>query len=91
MKRLVSSIFLTSCLWAVANLSEYPQSFQSAAPVSTSSNLFDTFYGQQIRLALRSDIITVPFKPQMGGTRRPSQSLYLGLQQALQGSSDGWK
>ena len=89
MKRLVSSIFLTSCLWAVANLSEYSQPPQTAAPVSTSSNLFDTFYDQQIRLALRSDIIAVTFKRPMGGTRRLSQSLYLRRQQHLQGSSGG--
>lgn len=89
MKRLVSSIFLTSCLWAVANLSEYSQPPQTAAHVSTSSNLFDTFYGQQIPLALRLDIIAVTFKRQMDGTHRSSQSLYLGLQQALQGSSGG--
>jgi hypothetical protein len=51
--------------------------------------LFYTFYGQQIPLALRLDIIAVTFKRQMDGTHRSSQSIYLGLQQALQGSSGG--
>ncbi|HEY9631955.1 MAG TPA: hypothetical protein V6D14_01025 [Coleofasciculaceae cyanobacterium] len=36
MKRLVSSIFLTGCLWAIANLSTYPQRYQSVAQVSHS-------------------------------------------------------
>jgi hypothetical protein len=39
MKRLISSLFITGCLWAVANLSEHQPSPQTTAQLSTSSQL----------------------------------------------------
>ena len=89
MKRLVSSIFLTSCLLAVANLSQYPNQNRVAAQMSRGSDLFYTFYGQQIPLNLRSDVIAVAFKPQTSSTRGVNQALHLRLQQALQGRISG--
>lgn len=49
MKRLISSIFLTSCLWAIANLSNSPHSRQAAARVTTPVNLLHAFSGQKMR------------------------------------------
>jgi subtilisin family serine protease len=76
-------------LWTVANLSDYPQPHRVSAQVSTSGDLFYTYYGQKIPLSLRSDVIAVAFKPQQGGTRSRSQPLYLQLKQALQGGGGG--
>ncbi|MFB8788077.1 MAG: hypothetical protein U7123_04350 [Potamolinea sp.] len=44
-KRLVSSIFITSCLWAIANLSSVPQPSQGRTQVSSPSNQFYTLSG----------------------------------------------
>jgi hypothetical protein len=68
-KHLVSSIFLTSCLWAIANLSDRSQQPQAVAQVSTSSSQVYTFSTPLNPLALRSDIIAVDFKTQISGTR----------------------
>lgn len=40
-RRLLSSIFITACLWAIANLSEYQSASPSAAKLSrvTATNL----------------------------------------------------
>ncbi|HBB31694.1 MAG TPA: peptidase S8 [Cyanobacteria bacterium UBA8803] len=85
MKRLLSSLVLTSCLWGAANPVNLLAPPPAVAQVPAPSDLFYTFYGQQIPLAVRSDIIGVSFKPQRGTTRGFSQSAYLRLQQALQG------
>jgi hypothetical protein len=39
MKRLISSIFITGCLWGIAYLSEYQQPPQATVSVSTSRDL----------------------------------------------------
>ncbi|MCA1995020.1 MAG: S8 family serine peptidase [Coleofasciculus sp. S288] len=88
MKRLVSSIFLTGCLWGAATLSNYPQPYQAMAQVPTSGELFYTFYGQKIPLNLRSDVIAVEFKPQPRNTRS-LLSPHVRLRQALEGGGGG--
>ncbi len=40
MKRLIASIFITTCLWAVAYLSEPQQPSPSTPQLSTSGNSF---------------------------------------------------
>ncbi|MBW4651002.1 MAG: S8 family serine peptidase [Kastovskya adunca ATA6-11-RM4] len=85
MKRLVSSVLLTSCLWGSVNLSVIPQHHQGLAQAQTSNEqLFYTFYGQQIPLSLRSDVVAVAFKSVRGGTRGEVKPLYLQLQEDLQ-------
>jgi hypothetical protein len=48
-KRLVSSIFITSCLWVVANLSPVSQPSQERIQVKSDSNQFYTLSGQENR------------------------------------------
>ncbi|HEY9598209.1 MAG TPA: peptidase S8, partial [Cyanophyceae cyanobacterium] len=88
MKRLVSGILLTSCFWGAANLAHFPQPIPVMAQVPTSGDLYYTFYGQQIPLSVRSDVIAVAFKPQPGGTRGVLPA-YRRLEQALQGGGGG--
>jgi serine protease len=85
MKRWVASFLLTSSLWTAFTLSNSPW-HQGNAQTQTSSNLFYTFYGQQIPLTLRQDTIAVSFRPTVG-TRGSGTPLYLQLQQDLQGGN----
>lgn len=88
MKRLVSSILLTSCLWGTANVAIFTQPLPAVAQAPTPGDLFYTFYGQQVPLALRSDVIAVAFKPQLGATRGALPA-HRRLEQALQGGGGG--
>lgn len=84
MKRLVSSLLLTSCLWGAANPIVFLQPPAATAQTPAPSDLFYTFYGQQIPLTERSDMIAVAFKPQ--STRSIGiPPAYVRLQQALEG------
>ncbi|HBE21575.1 MAG TPA: peptidase S8 [Cyanobacteria bacterium UBA11149] len=84
MKRIISTIFLTGCLFGTANPFHCLAPEPATAQFSVPGELYYTFYGQEIPLTLRSDTIAVSFKNQ-GGTRGFSQPAYLRLQQALQG------
>ncbi|MCY7278658.1 MAG: peptidase S8, partial [Phormidesmis sp. CAN_BIN44] len=91
MKRLLSSLCLTSCLLVTSfPISLHPIRHTPAlqsAQAQNAPDLFYTFYGQRIPLSLRQDTIAVTFKP-IGATRGDSTPLYLQLQQELEGRSN---
>ncbi len=90
MKRFLSSLCLTSYVLAIAHLT--PVQAKPASPRSVQLNqiapapgdLYYTFYGQQIPLALRQDMVAVAFKPVPTGTRGEFEPLYQQLQRDLQ-------
>ncbi|NJR52423.1 MAG: S8 family serine peptidase [Leptolyngbyaceae cyanobacterium CSU_1_3] len=87
MKRLLSSLCLTSCLLAtsfpISLLPTRHAPHLQSAQAQTAPDLFYTFYGQRIPLSLRQDTIAVTFKPV--STRGGNTPLYLQLQQDLEG------
>lgn len=88
MKRLFSSICLTTCLFGTLNLSASPLYSQTVAQAQSRSDLYYTFYGKQIPLALRQDVVAVQFRQTTRTRSSSTLPLHLQLQQDLQGTSD---
>jgi serine protease len=95
MKRLLSSVLLTGCLLTIEGISLLPLHLQTSANAQTiaqtqnNPDLFYTFYGRQIPLALRQNVVAVEFR-QLPGTRgRGMVPLHVRLQQDLSGQTSG--
>lgn len=78
MKRFVSAILITACLWNIDNLGSHPQ--PSLAQTQPTEALSYSFYGKQIPLNLRNDVLAVRFKAIQPRGNKP---LYLQLQDDL--------
>ncbi|MEQ9356735.1 hypothetical protein [Coleofasciculus chthonoplastes] len=78
MKRFVSAILITACLWNIDNLGSHPQA--SLAQTKPTEALSYSFYGKQIPLNLRNDVLAVRFKAIQPRGNKP---LYLQLQDDL--------
>ena len=98
MKRLLSSIFLTTCLCVTAS-SPWRQSKVAIAQALANDELFYMYLGKRIPLRLRQDAIVVKAKTEQGtsgGTRgdgepqeQGGEPFYSRLQQYLQSGSRG--
>ncbi|MGJ3251901.1 MAG: S8 family peptidase [Elainellaceae cyanobacterium] len=87
MKRLYSTLVATACILAIAQPFQPIQQSTAIAQAQTPDGLYYTFFGQQIPLTLRTDVVAVSFR-EAGSTRGgSSQPLYLQLQQDLEGTS----
>lgn len=98
--QLASSVMVSSCLAGAIALLPAAITFTSIAQAQTAEtqptdDLYYTFYGQQIPLSLRPDIVAVQFRPVSGGRSRDALPQYLQLQEDLRtgmtsgGRSDG--
>ncbi len=90
MRRPLTSLCLTSLIALTSPISAfYPiptPPVQAATPTDANSDLYYTFYGKKIPLALKPNTIAVSFKS-TGGTRDlNARPLHLQLQDALQGT-----
>ncbi len=85
MKRLISSIAITSYLLGIGNLTILPLQHQASAQAQKTDKLYYTFYGQTIPLSLRQDTVAVAFKP----VRTRGKALFQQLQDDLRSLSSG--
>ncbi|BAY95292.1 MULTISPECIES: S8 family peptidase [unclassified Tolypothrix] len=85
MKRLLSSVVLTSYILGIASVAILPLQRQVTAQVQKNNELFYTFYGQKIPLSVRQDTVAVAFKP----VRTRGKALFQQLQDDLRSGRGG--
>lgn len=86
--QLASSVLVSGCLAGAIALLPTAITCSSLAQAQTAEtqptdNLFYTFYGQQIPLSVRSDVVAVQFSPVSGSRSRTVLPQYLQLQADL--------
>jgi serine protease len=86
MKRFLTSLLLTSLLWQSAGSVGIGES--AIAQTQPPQDLYYTFYGQRIPLAVRPNQIAVAFTPVPAGARGAIPG-FVQLQQALRGEISG--
>lgn len=90
MKPLITSLGLAACMMILPNATLLMHAqIASAQVASTEGELYYTFYGQKIPLALKTDTIAVSFKTITSTRSAGARPLHQQLQNALQGNSGG--
>jgi len=88
MKKIISTILLTSCFCGITGISNFPKITSVTAQVSPGGELQYNFYGRSIPLRVRQDSVAVSFKP-AASTRSlgATEASYLKLQRDLRGGT----